>query len=67
MEKLKVGQVFIPKQGEDSENYKRFKEIVNRKNIKAKVVNKGDKLHIENDLYFDILWPNNSNTRKCIK
>ena len=60
MEKLRVGQVFIPKQGEDSNNYKKFKEIINRKTIKANVVNKGDVLQIENDLYFDILWPNNS-------
>lgn len=61
MEELKVGQVIISKQGEDSENYKRFKQIVKEKKIKVKVVNKGDKLQIEKNLYFDILWPNNSN------
>lgn len=58
MEELKVKQVIISKQGEDSENYKKFKKIVNEKKINVRVVNKGDKLQIDNDLYFDILWPN---------
>ena len=61
MEKLSVGQVIISKQLEDSSNYKRFKEIVKNKNIKVKVVGKGNKIQIENELYFDILWPNNNN------
>ena len=56
---MKVGQVIIAKQKEDSENYKSFKEIVKNKKISVTVVNKGDKLYIEKDLYFDILWPNN--------
>ena len=59
MEKLKVNQVIISKQGEDSENYRKLKEIVKEKKIKVQVVNKGDRLKIEKDLYFDILWPNN--------
>lgn len=60
MEELKVRQVIISKQGEDSENYKKFKEIVKKKNIKVIVVNQSDTLKIEKDLHFDILWPNNS-------
>lgn len=60
MEELNVGQIIISKQGEDSENYQRFKKIVKEKKIKVKVITKGDKLQIEKDLYFDILWPNNS-------
>lgn len=59
MEELKVGEVVISKQGEDSENYKRFKEIVKKKNIKVLVVKKGDRLKLEKDVYFDILWPDN--------
>lgn len=58
LEKLKIKNVIISKQKEDSENFKIFKNIVNRKKIKVIVVNKGDKLKIENDLYFDFLWPN---------
>ena len=60
MEELKVGTAIISKQGEESENYKKFKEIVNNRNIKVLVVNKGDRLQIENNLYFNFLWPNNS-------
>ena len=32
-----------------------------KKKIKVQVVGKGDRLKIENDVYFDILWPNNDN------
>ena len=60
MEELKVGQAIISKQGEDSENYKKFMKIVKEKKIKVTVVNKGDRLQIEKNLCFDILWPNNS-------
>ena len=60
MEELKVGQVIISKQGEDSENFRKFKDIAKEKKIKTIVVKKGDRLNIEKDLYFDILWPNNS-------
>ncbi|MBQ9658124.1 MAG: hypothetical protein IJV31_05075 [Clostridia bacterium] len=60
MEELKVNTVVISRQGEDSENYQRFKEIVKDKKINVMVVGQGDKLKIEKDLYFDIIWPNNS-------
>lgn len=59
MEELKIRTAIISKQGEDSENYKKFKEIVKKKKIKVSVVKKGDRLNIEKGLYFDILWPNN--------
>ena len=59
MKKLDVRKVIISKQGEESENYNKFKEIVRDKHIKVQIVNKGDRIKIENDVYFDILWPNN--------
>ena len=59
IQELNTGQVIISKQGENSVNYQKLKNIVYEKNIKINVVNAGDKLYIENDLYFDILWPNN--------
>lgn len=59
MENIKVGQVIISKQGENSENYEKFKEIIKKKKIKVVVVKKGDELKIEKDLYFQIIWPNN--------
>lgn len=61
IEKLKVKNVIISKQGEISENFKKFEEIIQEKKTKLIIVNKGDKLHIEKDFYIDIIWPNNSN------
>ena len=60
MEEVKVEKVVISRQGEDSENYQRFKDIVKEKKINVVVVDKGDKLKIEKNIYFDILWPNSS-------
>ena len=61
MKELNVEKVIISKQGEESENYQKFKEIVKEKKIMLQVVNKGDRLQIERNIYFDILWPDNSN------
>lgn len=75
MEKISVERVIIANQGENSDNYERFKEIVSKKKINVIVVgkyvedssntekindNKLQRINIENDLYFDILWPNGS-------
>ena len=57
LEELKVNRVCISKQEENSENYKKFVKIVNRKNIPVSILKIGDRISIENDLYFDILWP----------
>ena len=61
MENLRVGQVIISKQAEDSENFRKFKNIVNERKIKINVLNKGSKVKIEKDIYFDILWPCSEN------
>ena len=57
MERLKVENVIISKQGEDSENYRRFRHIVNKKKINVIVVEKDQIINIEKNLNFDILWP----------
>ena len=57
LEELRVGQVYISKQEQDSENYQKFLKIVEDKKIKVKVLKQGKCLKIENNLYFDILWP----------
>ena len=57
LEELKVEKVCISKQEEDSENYQKFLNIVKEKNIQVLVVKKGDKIVLDNNLYFDILWP----------
>ena len=62
MEELKVGTIFISSNQETSENFHEFERIVKEKRIKTITVKMGDKVQIEKDLYFDILWPNNSNS-----
>ena len=57
LEELKIGKVCISKQEEDSENYQRFLNIVKEKNINVLVVKIGDKIVLDKNLYFDILWP----------
>lgn len=57
MDKLKVGQVIISNQKEENNNYKKFLEIIKQKNIKVHKVLAGNKIHIEKNIYFDILWP----------
>ena len=59
MEKLKVKNVIIGKQFEESNNYNKFIRIANKKNIKVHVAKLGEKINIEKDLFFDILWPKN--------
>ena len=58
LEELNVKNVIIGKQFEDSENYKKFLNIVKEKNLKVHVLEAGTKINIEKDLYFDVLWPN---------
>ena len=50
MEELKVGNIVISKQGTFSENYNKFKNIVNNKKINVIVVGQGDRVRIENIL-----------------
>ena len=85
LEELKVKNVIISKQAEDSENFQKFKQIVNKRKIPVIIVGSEvfnttkkqninsiksiesndiickDKIQIEKDLYFDILWPDNQN------
>ena len=58
LEELKVERVIIGKQMEDSYNYQKFRKIVNEQKIKVSQVTKGNRLQVEKNLYFDILWPN---------
>ena len=57
LEELKVGQVYISKQNEDSANYQKFLAVIEEKKIHVKTLKQGDSLKIGKDLYFDILWP----------
>ena len=64
MEELKVKQVIIGNQYENSENYGKFKEIVNKKRIKVFSIEASDvkKVNIEKNVYLEFLWPSDSYT-----
>ena len=57
LQELKIGKVYISKQTEKSENYEKFLEIVNDRKLKVYEVVDGNRIHIEKNVYFDILWP----------
>ena len=57
LKELKVNRVCISKQEENSENCQKFLKIIKEKDIPVTIVKLGDKIKIENSLYFDILWP----------
>lgn len=57
LQEIQVKNIIIGKQFENSENYQKFVKIVKEKHIKVQVVEAGEKIGIERDLYFDILWP----------
>lgn len=57
MDKLKVKNAIIPKQGKESENYKRFLKLVKEKEIKVHIAKLGDKIKIEKNVNIEILWP----------
>lgn len=59
LEELKVKKVYISKQIEKSKKYNEFLNITNQKNIKVHEVIAGNRIHIEKNLYFDVLWPRN--------
>ena len=57
MEKIKVKNVIISKQGEDCANYRNFRRLVKEKKINVIYVEQGMKFNIEKDVNFDFLWP----------
>lgn len=57
MEKINIKNVIISKQFENTENLEEFYTIIQNKKINAKIVQAGDRINIEKDMYFDVLWP----------
>lgn len=49
--------MIIGKQFETCENYEKFIKIAKEKKITINVVEAGNKINIEKDLYFKVLWP----------
>jgi len=58
MENIKVKNVIISKQGEDSENYNKLLRLIEKKNINLIEVKKGDRVYFDKFTYAHILWPN---------
>ena len=57
MENLKIKNIIISKQGEKSDNFIRFQELVKNKKVNVLVVKKGDRIQIDKYSYFEILFP----------
>lgn len=60
LENMKVKNIVIGKQFEDSENYRKCISLVKLKNIKTHIVEAGQRINIEDNLFFDILWPSSN-------
>lgn len=58
MKEKKVKNAIITKQIEDSDNFQEFLKTANEENVNIILVEAGDKIQIENNLYLDVLWPN---------
>lgn len=61
MENYKIKNIVISKQPEESDNLKKFVKILNEKHQNLLYVKKGDRLQIEQDIYFNILFPDTNN------
>ena len=57
IEKLNVKTIIISKQTNSNENYEAFKQIVMKRHINVVNVKTGDKINIEKNVYFSIIWP----------
>lgn len=57
MEKLRVKNIILSRQGKSSSNYLQFQEIVKRKKINIIFVKAGDRVLLDKECYFDILFP----------
>lgn len=57
IKELKVNNIIVGKQFEKTKNFERLLEIVKEKNIKINYIERGVKINIEKNIYFDIYWP----------
>lgn len=57
MQEIKIKNIVIGKQFENSNNLQELLKIAKEKKSKVKIVEAGEKIKIENNLYFDVLWP----------
>ncbi len=57
LENLKVENILLGIQSESSKQLEDLLNIAQNKKIKINVLNAGDKLKIEKDIFIDVLWP----------
>ena len=57
IEKIKVKNIVISKQSEESQEFIQFMEVANKKNISIHEVSKGDRIHFDKYVYIDVLYP----------
>ena len=62
MQEIAIRNVMIGKQSEDSENYQEFLKIAKEKKLKVNLLEAGQRVNIEKNLYFDVLWPTSYKT-----
>lgn len=62
MQEIKIKNVMIGRQLEDSENYQEFLKIAKEKKLKVNLLEAGQRVNIEKNLYFDVLWPTSYKT-----
>lgn len=60
IENLKVNNLIIGKQIEETEECKEILNLATKKNINVKLVKQGQRINIDKNLYFNILWPNDN-------
>ena len=56
-ENFKVKNIFIGIQFEENENLNQIIKIINEKKISFNILEKGNKLSLDNDIYIDVLFP----------
>ena len=57
MEKLNVKNAIITRQGKMSSNYKQFKMLATKKNIKVIMMQAGEKIQIDKNTKIDVIFP----------
>ena len=61
MQNIKVKNAIIGKQFATSDNYESFKFLTNQKHINTIIVEAGQTLSIEKNLYLKVIWPDSNN------
>ena len=60
LEKIKVNNIIISKQGKISSNFKQLLEIIKNKKVNIIAIKAGDTIKIDKECYFNILFPENN-------